>query len=87
MKRARQSGYRFIENRCAILADTSSAAAGTNATAGAAAAVWAVRNDGFPGHRSGVFVLVAPVAFVGVHVVAAEDLVAGFADNGDGVRD
>lgn len=39
----------------------------------------------FPGHRPGVFVLVAPVIFVGVDVVAAEDVVAGFADDGDGV--
>ena len=28
--------------------------------------------------------MVAPVVFVGVDVVAAEDVVAGFADDGDG---
>jgi hypothetical protein len=38
-----------------------------------------------PRLSAGVFVLVAPVVFVGVDVVAAEDVVAGFADDGDGV--
>lgn len=38
-----------------------------------------------PRPSAGVFVLVAPVVFVGVDVVAAEDVVAGFADDGDGV--
>jgi hypothetical protein len=39
----------------------------------------------FPGHRPGVFCLVAPVVAVGVDVVAAEDVVVVFADDGDGV--
>lgn len=38
-----------------------------------------------PRPSAGVFVLVAPVVAVGVDVVAAEDVVAGFADDGDGV--
>jgi hypothetical protein len=38
-----------------------------------------------PRPSAGVFVLVAPVVFVGVDVVAAEDVVARFADDGDGV--
>ncbi|WP_181029246.1 hypothetical protein [Mycobacterium kansasii] len=37
-----------------------------------------------PRPSAGVFVLVAPVVFVGVDDVAAEDVVAGFADDGDG---
>ena len=37
-----------------------------------------------PRPSAGVFVLVAPVVFVGVDVVAAEYAVAGFADDGDG---
>ena len=37
-----------------------------------------------PRPSAGVFVLVAPVVFVGVDVVAAEDVVVGFADHGDG---
>jgi hypothetical protein len=40
----------------------------------------------FPGPSAGVFVLVAPVVSVGVDVVAAEYVVVGFADDGDGVR-
>jgi hypothetical protein len=39
---------------------------------------------GFPGHRRGDFCLVAPVVAVEVDVVAAEDMAAGFADDGDG---
>jgi hypothetical protein len=39
----------------------------------------------FPRPSAGVFLLVAPVVFGGVDVVAAEDAVAGFADDGDGV--
>ena len=39
----------------------------------------------FPGHRPGFLFWLAPVVFVGVDVVAAEDLVVGFADHGDGV--
>ncbi|WP_158090711.1 hypothetical protein [Mycobacterium saskatchewanense] len=38
-----------------------------------------------PRPSAGVFVLVAPVVFVGVDGVAAQDVVAGFADDGDGV--
>ena len=38
-----------------------------------------------PRPSAGVFVLVAPVVFVGVDVVAAEDVVVGFADHCDGV--
>jgi hypothetical protein len=34
---------------------------------------------------AGVFLLVAPVVVVGVDVVAGDELVAGFADDGDGV--
>jgi len=38
-----------------------------------------------PRPSAGVFVLVAPVVFVGVDGVAAQDVVAGFADDGDDV--
>jgi hypothetical protein len=38
-----------------------------------------------PRPSAGVFILVAPVVFVGVDVVAAEELVSCFADDGNGV--
>jgi hypothetical protein len=38
-----------------------------------------------PRPSAGVFCLVAPVVAVGVDVVAAEDVVVVFADDGDGV--
>jgi hypothetical protein len=44
-----------------------------------------VIGDRLPRPSAGVFLLVAPVVFGGVDVVAAEDVVAGFADDGDGV--
>ncbi|WP_136624939.1 hypothetical protein, partial [Mycobacterium attenuatum] len=38
----------------------------------------------FPGHRPGFLFWLPPVVFVGVDDVAAEDVVGGFADDGDG---
>ena len=38
----------------------------------------------FPGHRRGIFLLVAPVVASGVDAVAGDQLVAGLADDGDG---
>ena len=38
-----------------------------------------------PRPSAGVFLLVAPVVAVGVDVVAADEVVAGFADDGDGL--
>ena len=39
---------------------------------------------GLPRPSAGVFLLVAPVVAVGVDVVAGDEVVAGFADDGDG---
>ena len=42
-----------------------------------------VIGDRLPRPSAGVFLLVAPVVAVGVDVVAADEVVAGFADDGD----